>query len=237
MGDSMMVKEFPDEKQRAAICYGRWREKKEKKEMPFDDKQFETRGDKIAFEIRQGENEKPKIVGYAAVFNSWSKDLGGFKERIAPNAFTMALKESDTRALFNHDRNYVLGRQASGTLRMSQDDKGLRIEIDPPDTQWARDLQESIRRGDIAEQSFGFTVKTDEWSEEEGKATRTIKEFAKIYDVSIVTFPAYPETSVAVRSMQDWKKANEPQPPAAIPIEVRQRQVDLKNKLITNEKE
>jgi len=146
------------------------------------------------------ENEKqPVIRGYAAVFDKFSDDLGGFVEKIARGAFQKSLKSDDVRALFNHDPNYVLGRTKPGTLRLTEDDKGLAIEIDPPETQWARDLQVSIDRGDISQMSFGFRVVSDDWKHVNGKVSeRTLIE-VRLFDVSPVTFPAYPQTTVKVR--------------------------------------
>lgn len=153
------------------------------------------------------EKSMPTIVGYAAVFNQWSEDLGGFRERIAPGAFADALKTDDVRALFNHNPDHILGRNIAGTLRLSEDSEGLRIEIDPPDTQVARDLIVSMRRGDITQMSFGFSVVMSDqiWEEkEDGTVERTIKR-ASLFDVSPVTYPAYPQTEVAVRSMNAWR--------------------------------
>ncbi len=158
------------------------------------------------------EDGMAKITGYAAVFNKLSEPLAGFREKIAPGAFRNALKNSDARALFNHDPNIVLGRQSAGTLTLSEDKKGLRMEVTPPDTQYVRDVVLTpIRRGDIKEQSFGFLIKTEEWSEEKegGMATRTLVEVDRLFDVSPVTFPAYPDTSVALRSLEEWRKERE----------------------------
>jgi len=171
---------------------------------------------------RKDESDPPKIVGYAAVFDSLSEDLGGFREKIAPGAFKRSLSRGDdVRALFNHDANYVLGRSLSNTLSLQEDKKGLRIEIDPPDTQFSHDLMVSIGRGDISQMSFGFYTKSDTWEESEDKkdVTRTLNE-VDLVDVSPVTFPAYPETQVALRSLDEWKKQHNadlysnPQPPA-----------------------
>ena len=157
----------------------------------------------LKLKIEKREDEPTKIVGYAAVFNSLSENLGGFREKIKPGAFRNALKISDTRALFNHDRNFVLGRQSAGTLNLKEDKTGLHIEIDPPDTSFARDLMVSIGRGDITQQSFGFTVKKDEWKDLDGdEPLRTLTEVGELFDVSPVTFPAYPDTNVAVRSLE-----------------------------------
>lgn len=143
-----------------------------------------------------------KLVGYAAVFNQDSVDMG-FIERIKPGAFAKALKKSDVRALFNHDSNFVLGRQSAGTLKLKEDSKGLYIEIDPPGATWATDLRESIRRGDIDQMSFGFTVASggERW---EGN-TRVLTEIDQLFDVSPVTFPAYPTTEIQSRSRRGVK--------------------------------
>ena len=156
----------------------------------------------------------PKITGYAAVFDKWSEDLGGFKEKIRSGAFRKAIAKSDVRGLFNHDSNYVLGRQSNGTLTIKEDKNGLWMEIDPPDTQIIRDLVLApIKRGDIKEQSFAFIVAEngDEWKNLHGEkpdepTTRTIIEVDELFDVSPVTYPAYPDTSVALRSMNKAKE-------------------------------
>ena len=154
----------------------------------------------------------PRIAGYAALFDSDSEDLGGFVERIAPGAFGEAIKTSDIRSLFNHDANFVLGRVRADTLVVREDDKGLWMEVTPPDTSWARDLMVSIGRGDISQMSFAFRLAKggDEWKyETDGNAIRTIRRVAEIADVSPVTYPAYPDTSVAVRSREEWQTLRE----------------------------
>jgi len=155
-----------------------------------------------AKELRVSEDGKaPVITGYAAVFGQMSEDLGGFRESIAHGAFAKTIKESDVRALWNHDANYPLGRNKAGTLRLKEDKKGLAIEIDPPKTQWAADLMESIRRGDVDQMSFGFQTIKDKWeSEDKSNVTRELQE-VRLFDVSPVTFPAYPQTTVAVRAL------------------------------------
>ena len=155
-------------------------------------------------EIRSEDGEKPKMKGHAAIFNKLSEDLGGFREQITPGAFARTIKSADIRALFNHDPNYVLGRNKSGTLVLEEDEKGLAIEIDPPDTSYARDLMVSIERGDITQMSFAFMVhgkKGEEWINEEGKASIRILKDVDLFDVSPVTYPAYPQTDVKVRSV------------------------------------
>ena len=144
------------------------------------------------------DGEKPKITGYAAVFNTWA-DIGGwFRESIKPGAFTKTIQEADVRALWNHDQNYVLGRNKAKTLRLWEDSKGLAVEIDPVQTTWAADLMASMKRGDVNQMSFGFEMIRQEVNYE--KDERTLLE-VKLYDVSVVTMPAYPTTTAQVRSL------------------------------------
>ncbi|MES2126661.1 MAG: HK97 family phage prohead protease [Pseudomonadota bacterium] len=151
----------------------------------------------------------PKISGHAAMFEALSEDLGGFREKIAAGAFTKTLASADIRALFNHDPNIVLGRNAAGTLRLKEDINGLAIEIDPPDTQQARDLMVSMQRGDITQMSFGFYTVNDKWAKIDGGWVRTLLE-VELFDVSPVTYPAYTQTDVAVRSLEQAKKLEVP---------------------------
>lgn len=149
---------------------------------------------------------KPVIRGYAAMFNNLSEDLGGFREQISTGAFADAVGSSDVRALVNHDPNLVLGRSKSGTLTMREDVNGLYVEISPPDTQASRDLMELMRRGDVNQMSFAFTVAKEDqaWTRDgTGPWLRTIKKVNRLYDVSVVTYPAYPQTTAAVRALQE----------------------------------
>lgn len=151
-------------------------------------------------EIREEGGEPPKIVGHAAVFDTLSVDLGWFREKVARGAFAKTIREADVRALLNHDPNYVLGRNKAGTLRLAEDERGLAVEIIPPNTQWARDLLESMRRGDVDQMSFGFRAIKEEWEGDANNPVRVLKE-VELFDVSIVTFPAYPATDAHVRSL------------------------------------
>ncbi len=154
-------------------------------------------------EIRVDGKKEQRIVGYAAVFESLSEEMGfmgySFREKIAKGAFSKTILEDDVRALFNHNPDFVLGRNKAGTLVLSEDDHGLYFEISPPDTQWGRDLTVSIKRGDVTQNSFGFSVneKDETWDKKE--KTRTLNK-VKLYDISPVTYPAYPQTEVFVRS-------------------------------------
>jgi HK97 family phage prohead protease len=164
---------------------------------------------------------RTSIVGYAAVYNRLSLDLGGFKEEILPGAFDKILSRQrgrqDVVALFNHDSNIVLGRTSSGTLELSSDDKGLKYVVTPPVSR--ADVLELIQRRDVRGSSFAFTV--DKSGEsfrtgEDGKAVRQIREVSGLYDVGPVLVPAYPSTSaaVAMRSYEAWL-AEQTQEPAA----------------------
>jgi HK97 family phage prohead protease len=151
--------------------------------------------------MRAAGDEKPQISGYAAVFDQATKIGDFFTEIIKPGAFTRALQENqDVRALINHDSNLVLGRTKSKTLRLTVDAKGLRYEIDPPNTTIANDLRESIIRGDIDQSSFAFVATKQLWREEGDQLIREIID-VDLYDVSAVTYPAYDATSVSARSL------------------------------------
>ena len=137
---------------------------------------------------------KDVVVGHAAVFNSLSEDLGGFREIIMPGAFDDILGD-DTRAYFNHDPNFLLGRVSAGTLRLSVDDKGLRYELDIPKTTAGQDLKENLRNGNITQSSFAFTLPSengDTWERDaDGKDIRMINKIDRLWDVSPVSLPAY----------------------------------------------
>jgi len=142
-----------------------------------------------------------KLVGYAAVFNSPSADLGGFVEVVTPQAFNRTLRENpDIFALVDHDDAKVLGRTTAGTLNLSIDEVGLRVEISPPDTTYARDIMESVRRGDIDGMSFAFRARKQRFDRTGTTPVRHLLD-VDMKEVSIVTFPAYPDTSVALREL------------------------------------
>lgn len=154
------------------------------------------------FDIRSDGGNGNTLVGHAAIFNSPTVIAGMFREQIAPRAFRKSIKESDVRALFNHNTDIVLGRNKSGTLRLKEDDVGLSYEIDLPDTQAARDLWTLIDRGDVSGSSFAFeTVKEARDNPESGSTDLpmvTIRE-AKLYDISPCTMPSYEDTDVSAR--------------------------------------
>ena len=159
---------------------------------------------------------KRTLAGYAAVFNSEANIGGYFREVIAPGAFRETLKDADVRALVDHDSGRLIGRKSNGTLRLSEDKRGLKVEIDLPDTSDGRDVAALVERGDMDGMSFGFMVPKggQSWAKNEaGESIRTITR-ARLVDVSIVTFPAYPQTDVALRDLADAKAEKVPTTPA-----------------------
>jgi len=157
-------------------------------------------------QVRDADGGGVTVSGYAAVFDSPSEDLGGFVEEIKPGAFRKVLRSKpDVRFLVNHG-GVPLARSTNGTLRLKEEPKGLFVEADFSDTQQARDLATSIERGDIDQMSFMFRVLPEgrEWffpDDPEELARRVIYEIAELYDVSAVTFPAYPATEIGVRGV------------------------------------
>lgn len=163
----------------------------------------------IASELRaESQGDELSLAGYAALFNSDSKDLGGFKERIAPGAFTRSLQAGDdVKCLINHDPSHLLGRTKNGTLTLSQDERGLKFRVAlNPESQAHRDLHALIKNGTMDECSFAFTIAPngdsfDEAEDENGQRyqRRTLRD-VNLMDVSCVTYPAYNTTSVSARA-------------------------------------
>ncbi len=155
-----------------------------------------------AFEVRADEGTPRRLVGYASVFDQLSQVIWGFRERVQKGAFAETVGD-DIRALWNHDSAYVLGRTTAGTLDLGEDDKGLWVEITPPDTPLTQSFLASVERGDVTQMSIGFRALEDEWDEDdEGQMIRTVTKI-KLYEVSPVTFPAFPQTEISVRSEQE----------------------------------
>ena len=176
-------------------------------------------------EVRNDDG-KNVVVGYGAVFNSESNDLGGFVEYIAPGAFDGRL-EDDVRFLINHD-GLPLARTTNNTLRLSVDERGLKYEADMPETTLANDLITLLRNGTISQSSFAFTVEDDSWRNEDGKNIRTINKVSRLYDISSVTFPAYSDAgSFALRSLETWQEEQEKN----------KLEVNLEKELLENKKE
>lgn len=147
----------------------------------------------------RAEGDGMSFTGYAIRYGVKSEPLP-FREVIAPGAVTRSLRSrNEIKAFVNHDTNLVLGSTRAGTLRLAEDDRGVRSDIDLPDTSYGRDLSISVQRGDVSGMSFGFSVVKDKWSDDYSE--RTIHEL-RLHEVSVVTgFPAYTQTSAAVRAL------------------------------------
>ncbi|HEX9344233.1 MAG TPA: HK97 family phage prohead protease, partial [Actinomycetota bacterium] len=158
--------------------------------------------------VIDGPSGRPRIVGYAAVFNARSGDLGGFREEIAPGAFTDALAaDGDVLALVEHNPGLILGRRSSSTLSLQQDARGLRVEIDPPNTTVGNDAIENVRRGDIKGMSFRFPRGAkDSWRKDGSDSVRTLHKVG-LLEVTLTSIPAYDATSVSLRALDDRAEA------------------------------
>jgi HK97 family phage prohead protease len=185
---------------------------------------MERRNFDTTIEIRSNEG-KNVIRGYAAMFGKKSDDLGGFIEIIEPGFFDGVLND-DVRALKNHDANLILGRTTSGTLRIGVDTNGLWYEYDDPETTYSKDLARSIERRDITQSSFAFTVAKEDWKEEAGVSIRILKKAGKLVDVSPVTYPAYPDTTVAKRHLDHYLTVHPTRDICNMDIEVMARQLN-----------
>jgi HK97 family phage prohead protease len=163
----------------------------------------ETRNFEAEFELR-ADGDSMTFVGYAAKFNSPSEDLGGFVERIEPGAFRRSLRSrNDVKLLVNHDTGRVLASSRSGTMKLYEDEVGLKVEASLPNTSDGRDMAELLKRGDLNKMSFGFAVQKDTWNNE--MTERTLKS-VRLFEVSIVAFPAYAATEAMVRSLDKAAK-------------------------------
>jgi len=148
-------------------------------------------------EVREAEGDEMVLEGYAAVFNS-ETDLGAFREVIKPGAFDDVM-DNDVRALINHDPNLVLGRTTNGTLKLEQDERGLKYRVELGKQQYAKDFYESVKRGDISQSSFAFTIDKQSWNEE--RTVRSVDKVRQLLDVSPVTYPAYSAATVQARDL------------------------------------
>lgn len=164
----------------------------------------------LQIEKRDDGQQSRVVSGYASVFNSWSVVLYGcFREKVDPKAFD-GCSFDNCIASYQHDNSKLLGRFSSETLRLSVDEKGLRFELDVPETTLGNDLLVWISRGDITSMSFGFIVNEDKWlwsNEAEGRKydERTILKISELYDISFVVYPAYEESLIdGVRSADEY---------------------------------
>lgn len=155
-----------------------------------------------AFAELRAEIRGDTLRGHAAVFGALAR-LPQHYEAIAPGAFTRALEgdTSDPRALINHDPSLLLGRRSAGTLRLGVDSQGLEFEVDLGNQSYARDLRESVERGDLRDMSFGFMPGDDEYGRaKDGRQIRTHTSVRELLDVSPVTYPAYQGTDLQLRA-------------------------------------
>lgn len=168
-------------------------------------KQLEIRSAALGkVEWRAADDGPGVLRGYAAVFNRYSQNLGGFVERVDPGAFTKSLAdEVPVMARYNHDDNYLLGTTEARTLTLDVDDTGLLYDVQLPDTSAGRDVRVLGERGDLRYSSFAFYAIEDEWGfTEQGFPLRTLRA-VQLVDVAPVNNPAYRDTSVAVRSLAE----------------------------------
>ncbi|OOF68802.1 peptidase [Rodentibacter pneumotropicus] len=173
------------------------------------------------FEIRSAtlstDKENQKLVGYVVRWNSPSEVLYcDFIEQFSPNAFTESLSGGDdVRALFEHDHTKLLGRTSAGTLKLEEDNIGLRFELTPPETTLGKDLLISVERGDISGMSFGFWAKEEIWDFDVEPYQRTVSK-AELFEITVTSIPAYPESSVEIakRSMNEAKAKTQSKPTA-----------------------
>lgn len=163
----------------------------------------EIRANVAQLEVRDAASDggTRTVAGYVAVFGSETDICGWWTEIIAPGAFTRSLRENDVVAISSHDTARVIGRMSSKTMRLEEDDKGLKVEIDLPDTTDGRDLTVLIERGDIKGMSFGFITRKQEWDETVNPPKRTILD-VDLVEVTITAFPQYADTEIGLRSLE-----------------------------------
>jgi HK97 family phage prohead protease len=185
-----------------------WAERTANKIMDERSKDIKMEKRSINYEFR-AMPESRTIVGTATVFNS-SYDMGWYDEEMTSDVFANA-DMNDVVALFNHDANMVLARTKSGTLKLKVTGNAMEYEFEAPNTTLGNDLLEMVKRGDVYQSSFAFSVDAEDWQEREGmKPKRIIRGIKKVYDVSPVTYPANPDTMVAKRSYEEVQgKVNE----------------------------
>ncbi|KAB2454976.1 HK97 family phage prohead protease [Bacillus sp. CH126_4D] len=205
-------------------------EKSAKKEMK------EIRALPMAIEVREvNEDEGKRTISGLIKYNNESAEMRDwwgdtFVEEIAEGAFDESLKVRDVVGLWSHDTSQVLGNTKSKTLRIENDKKELRFELDIPNTTVGNDAWELIKRGDVDGVSFGMKVTKDKWSSEERENGKLYKRSilnAELYEISPVAFPAYPTNEVSVRSLDDFKAGEK-----RVADEFRKRKLQIELELI-----
>jgi HK97 family phage prohead protease len=201
------------------------------------ERRYTRKASKVELKARS-DGAPPTICGYAAVFYDANDEGTEYQlyddlvERIMPGAFTRALREDDVRGMFNHDDNLILGRTGAGTMRLSIDSKGLRYEIDPPDTQVARDLITLLQRGDVTGSSFSFNPRSTTTRKDGDGLYVLERNDLQLFDVGPVAFPAYKSTEAGARNdgersesarreVDEWERSQKPSPVSRDPIQAR----------------
>lgn len=154
-------------------------------------------------EVRSEEGKPTTIRGYAAVFDSLSVPLYGFREKIQKGAFAESLSKNNIKALWNHNSDFPLGSTKGSTLRLEEDERGLLFELDLPDNSWGKDAAIAIQRKDVDGVSFGFSVKKDSWDNTNPDQSIRTLEDVDLIEISPTPFPAYPSTNVSARSITE----------------------------------
>lgn len=172
----------------------------------------ETRELTGKIELRENGEGKRMLTGYAVKWEMKSQVLGflrKFREQFKKGAFTESLEKDDQLFLWSHDPSKVLGRTKNGTLRLEEDDIGLRFELDLPNTTLGNDAYETIKRGDVDGVSFGFKVEADEIQDTDNDLPLRTVTKARLFEVSVVAFPAYPDSEVSARGFDRIRQYDE----------------------------
>jgi len=176
-----------------------------------DDGLIEARTSMEGWEVRHSgrPDEAFTVRGYPVVFDELSLNLGGFREKISPDAFDEVLAtEPDVHFVWDHDTRYVGARTKNGTLKLTKDSTGVFMDAQVGNYSWAKDLRTALERGDINQGSFAMHVGEDDWEvAEDESVVRTVQKVDGLYDVTVTAQGAYPQTTLAaVRSLMDAAK-------------------------------
>ena len=155
------------------------------------------------------DNDNPIVGGYVVRWDKMSEEMFGFREKVSRGAFLKSLNEMRVLSFWNHNSDMVLGNTENGSLVLQEDERGLKFDLTLPDTSIGRDARALIKRGDVKGMSFGFRTLREEWDEADPKKViRTLLE-VRLYEVSPTPMPAYPQSSVAARSIEDVRNSYE----------------------------
>ena len=181
------------------------------------------------------DNEIPVVGGYVVRWDKLSEEMYGFREKVVKGAFLKSLSEMRVLSFWNHNSDMVLGNTANESLKISEDERGLKFELNLPDTTAGRDARALIKRGDVKGMSFGFRTLREEWDESDPKKiTRTLLE-VRLYEVSPTPMPAYSSSSVAARSLEDVRNSYEEYHNNRLQRETQLRNNQIKNTFLKGE--